>query len=87
MWVVFLGNDYAMIRNILYVCSSKKGSIEKAAEYAFKNQRFSDKKSKEWFKGILISKLRDRTIAIVDFSSADFILYDHVGITLVPMGD
>lgn len=87
MWVVFLGSDYDMIRDIRTVYISKEGAIEEAADYAFKNQNFLNKKTKEWFRDRLISKLNDCTIAIVDFSNADFFVYNHVGITLVPMGD
>ena len=87
MWVVFLGNDYDMIKDIRVVCTSKEGAIEEAAEFAFNNQRFLNKKTKEWFKDELIRQLNDYTIAMVDFSGVDFIIYTHVGITLVPIGD
>ena len=87
MWVVFIGNDYDIIKNLRCICTSKEKAIEEAAEYAFNNQQFLNKKTKEWFKDRLISKLNDYTIAMVDFSNVDFIVYNHVGITLVPMGD
>lgn len=87
MWVVFLGSDYDLIKDIRAVYVSKEDAIEEAAEYAFKNQQFLNKKTKEWFKNRLISKLDDYTIAMVDYSNIDFIIYNHVGITLVPIGD
>ena len=46
MWVVFLGSDYDIIKDIRCVCTSKEGAIEEAAEYAFNNQQSLNKKTK-----------------------------------------
>ena len=87
MWIVFLGRDYDFIYDIRMAFNSKENAINEAAEYAFKNQPKYQKKTKQEFKDELTNKLNKSTIATLDFSHDEYIYYNHVGITLVPVGD
>lgn len=86
MWIVFYGDKEQLIYEIGNVFNSMDRAIDEVINYAYEHQDWIDlpKKDKKYFKKDLISKIKDYEFPFVEYNDFGD---DHVGITLVPMGD